>query len=173
MSSFRTSVRAQAGRRQLLDRILTLPLFTERIRSKSHWVAQVRTLRIRQWVWLAVLVLAGLAGVEARTSWVQARLLAGAARRITYAVEPGPSPSIRFPATGPYDRRLGYSLEPRFLQKLMNTGFKVETQARWSEAATWLFDRGMFPIYFGKDQAGLHPRRCGALLMPGLGRRRA
>jgi membrane peptidoglycan carboxypeptidase len=106
-------------------------------------------------VWVAGLLLAGLGVLEAQTSWLQSRLLARAARRITYAVEAGPSPSIRFPASGPYDHRLGYSFQSDFKQALLKEGFQVEAQAHWSPWSMALFDAGLFTIYPEKNQAGL------------------
>ncbi|MGH8459117.1 MAG: hypothetical protein ACRESV_07190, partial [Nevskiales bacterium] len=66
-----------------------------------------------------LLLLTGLLGLlvygarlvndELRSSQWQARHLSELGRELTYQLEPGPSPSIRFPTSGPYDERLGYS----------------------------------------------------------------
>ncbi len=101
-----------------------------------------------------VVVLAGLGAVELRTSWLQSKILAGAVRRVTYTVEAGRSPSIRFPAGGPYDRRLGYAMQPEFVERLGGSGFDVEAQARWSPLAARLADAGFFPVYPVKTRAG-------------------
>lgn len=90
-----------------------------------------------------------------RTSWFQSQLFTAAARRIAYSVESGPSSAVRFPASGPYDRRLGYSSQIRFIERLQGDGFQVHSQARWSPLSMSLFDAGFFAIYAPKSQAGL------------------
>ena len=120
-----------------------------RLRVVSRW-----TLRLPRWVW-AVALLAAFASLELRTSWLQSMVLARAARYLTYTVESGTSASIRFPAKGPYDIRLGYAREPEFVKRLEARGFQVETQARWSPQLVRLADAGLFPVYPVKSQAGL------------------
>jgi membrane peptidoglycan carboxypeptidase len=93
--------------------------------------------------------------VELKTSWLQARLLAAAARRATYSVEPGPSPSVLYPASAPYTDRLGYSRLPVFLAGLNRAGYEVTAQARASSFSERLSKLGLFPIYREKPQAGL------------------
>lgn len=92
---------------------------------------------------------------EARTSWLQARVFASAARHISYTVEPGASPSVRFPSTGPADHRLGYSALPAFIARLEARGFEIAAQARWSRAAQLVADAGLYPVYRETAQAGL------------------
>jgi len=82
---------------------------------------------------LAALMLGVALGTcEARTSAVQARLASGLAQRARFAVEPGPSPAIRFPEAGPYDVRHGYTRIPAFGARLLERGFRIEAQARFS-----------------------------------------
>lgn len=105
--------------------------------------------------WLAGLVLVLLVSIEFRTSYLQARLLAGVARELTFRVEAGPNPSIRFPQQGPYDSWLGYIQLPAFLDKLSAHGYLVEAQARISPRLRKFMDLGVYPIYREKTQAGL------------------
>jgi membrane peptidoglycan carboxypeptidase len=125
-----------------------------RIRSGTDRVASRRTLRLPRWVWLAAL-LAAVASLELRTSWVQSMVLARAVGRLTYTLGPGRSASIRFPVTGPYDIRLGYAKEREFVKRLEASGYEVEAQARWSPQLVGLADAGFFPVYPVKNQAGL------------------
>ncbi|MGH9559125.1 MAG: transglycosylase domain-containing protein, partial [Bryobacteraceae bacterium] len=74
---------------------------------------------------------------------------------MTYRVAPGPSASIAFPHSGPYDERLGYSMLPRFLNQIEGAGFFVERQARDSKFSTAAASLGFYPIYREKAQAGL------------------
>jgi membrane peptidoglycan carboxypeptidase len=113
----------------------------------------LRLLRAR-WLW-GIAFLAVLCAIELRTSWIQSKMLADAARRLTYTVEEGSSPSVRYPAGGPYDRRLGYALLPTFLERLSANGFRVEAQARWSPLAVRVAEAGFFPVYPTKTRAGL------------------
>jgi membrane peptidoglycan carboxypeptidase len=92
---------------------------------------------------------------EVRTSWLQSEVLSGFARQLTFTLEPGPSPSIRFPSSGPYDGRLGYVDLPRLAERATGRGFAVTRQARLSERHRKLIDGGGFPIFREKTQAGL------------------
>ena len=99
---------------------------------------------------------AGVVAWEASTSTLQARFISDIAADLTYTVEPGPSPSIRFPESGPFDERLGYTSLPRFVDSLEARGFEVTAQARVSSRFAELVDRGLFPIYAEKLAGGLH-----------------
>lgn len=104
---------------------------------------------------VAVFLLAALAIAEIKTSWLQSRILAAFARGLTYTVAPGANPSLRFPKTGPYNEKLGYTRIPVFVRHLSKSGYEVAAQARPS----WLFGAltaaGLFPIYREKTTAGL------------------
>jgi membrane peptidoglycan carboxypeptidase len=104
---------------------------------------------------LAALGLLVLAQVELRTSWLQSRVLTAAAHQVVYSMGSGPSSTVRFPASGPYDHRYGYSGQARFLERLQERGFDITRQVRWSRFSQWLVDRGVFAIYPPKNQAGL------------------
>jgi len=98
---------------------------------------------------------------EARTSAFQARYFSGIADKVRFWLEPGPSPSIRFPQSGPYDQRLGYSELPLFLERLRAKGYRIESQARASPEFIELMEDGYFPPYPEKSQAGLRVLDCG------------
>lgn len=97
---------------------------------------------------------------EISTSRWQARQLAPLARQLTFTVEPGPSPAIRFPRTGPYDERLGYARLPQFIENLLVEGYEVAAQARMSPRLIALSDHGIFAPYREKAQAGLRLLDC-------------
>src|ERR1700709_1959989 len=78
-------------------------------------------------------------------------------RVVAFTLADGASNSIRFPASGPYDLRLGYALEPSFEERLTARGFAVSSQARDSARMLALADDGLFLPYDEKDQAGLLP----------------
>ncbi len=124
------------------------------VRSSADLVVPHRRLRLPRWVWVIAL-LAAFAGLEVRTSWVQSTVLVGLAQRLTYSVAPGASTSIRFPAGGPYDLRLGYAKQREFVKGLKADGLQIEAQARWAPQLVRLADAGFFPVYAAKTQAGL------------------
>jgi membrane peptidoglycan carboxypeptidase len=122
----------------------------------------------RHWPWgriiLGILVIVLIAlGVEAYhflrdelpSSTLQARYLSELGSQLSFTVEPGPSPLIRYPTTGPYDLRLGYVGLPSFLQRLRALGFVITAQAHVSPKLAQVVDHGFFPIYHEKTQAGL------------------
>ena len=92
---------------------------------------------------------------ELPSSTRQARYLSTLGSQLSFTVEPGPSPLIRYPKTGPYDLRLGYVSLPSFLRRLRALGFVTESQARISPRFAEMVDRGFFPMYHEKTQAGL------------------
>jgi membrane peptidoglycan carboxypeptidase len=92
---------------------------------------------------------------ELPSSTRQARYLSALGSQLSFAVEPGPSPLIRYPKTGPYDLRLGYVGLPGFLRRLRVLGFATVEQVRISPRLAEVVDRGFFPIYHEKTQAGL------------------
>lgn len=104
---------------------------------------------------VALAILARLCQIEIETSRLQARYLSELTRDVDFTLSGGASPTIRFPASGPYDDRLGYALMPSFQKRLTERGFVVASQARDSERMLSLADDGLFLPYQEKDQAGL------------------
>ncbi|GAB3255867.1 transglycosylase domain-containing protein [Chitinimonas naiadis] len=121
---------------------------------------------MRRWliVWFVfLLLLVGFLVVdEMQTSSLQARFLSAIGPKLSYKVEPGPSTAIRFPKTGPYDDRFGYSKLPGFTQTLKTRGFAITAQARMSPTMVELTDEGLFPTYREKSSAGLELFDCNA-----------
>jgi membrane peptidoglycan carboxypeptidase len=74
---------------------------------------------------------------------------------MTYKIEAGRSPAIRFPRSGPYDQRLGYVSLPSLIQRLQGRDFDVERQARQSQALLRFVEAGGYAVYHEKFQAGL------------------
>jgi membrane peptidoglycan carboxypeptidase len=112
---------------------------------------------VPRWAVLTVVLLALVAAalVEARTSGLQARLFSAIDGGMRVTVEPGPSPRLAAPETGPYDVRLGYSKAPAFTARLQRAGFRIDSQARISPRLEQAIGHGIFPIYREKSQAGL------------------
>ena len=112
---------------------------------------------------LAVALLAAasvLLAWEMRTSNYQARFFSGLAARASFLPGPGPSPSIRFPQSAPYDDRLGYSGLPVFIDRLKARDFEITRQARLSEGMAEIVDAGYFAPYVEKTGAGLSIVDC-------------
>ncbi|HKX06547.1 MAG TPA: hypothetical protein VJN67_00060, partial [Stellaceae bacterium] len=87
----------------------------------------------RQALWalrLSCLALIGWgATLEARTSLLQSTLFTRATEGMSFALAPGPNAEIRFPRSGPYDERLGYTQLPAAISALGARHFVVERQA--------------------------------------------
>ncbi len=129
--------------------VLTTAALARRAMARS-------ALRLRPPLWLLLaLIGVGLALAELRTSKLQAALVSDFAREISFRLEAGKSPTIRFPVSGPHDERLGYTVLPRFASQLERAGFEVKFQARPSQRLRALMDWGLPAIYHEKVRAGL------------------
>lgn len=102
-----------------------------------------------------VAVVVGLGWIETRDSPVQARVFAEIARNSQWSVRPGADRDIWLPRSGPYDIRLGYSQMKDLLPRALSVGYEVSAQARQSEGFRDIVERGLYPIYREKSQAGL------------------
>jgi membrane peptidoglycan carboxypeptidase len=102
-----------------------------------------------------VLLLAILLGLEMKSSWLESRVLAAIATRLTFSLGRGASDAIQYSSTGPYDERLGYSRLPNFLTQLEASGFRLESQARESKMYLLLAKLHIYAVYREKGQAGL------------------
>jgi hypothetical protein len=68
---------------------------------------------------------------------------------------PGPTGSIRYTRSGPYDERLGYSRIPEFIERTGSLGYEIAAQARASKTYVALSDLGISPIFPEKYSADL------------------
>jgi membrane peptidoglycan carboxypeptidase len=129
----------------------------KRRRRQRRFQFFLRFVAVLRWAAVlgVVLLLAWGAAAEMRTSLLQSRLFTQFAREMNFAVGPGPSDTVRFPAAGPYDERLGYAELPGFIAALRNDDFVVDRQARWSPTLTKFVDYGGYAIYREKTRAGL------------------
>ena len=110
---------------------------------------------------LLLFVILGLFVVqEMRTSSYQAHFFAGMASKASYTVGAGPSSSIRFPQSAPYDDRLGYAGLPVFFGKLKARDFGIVQQAQISPGMAEIVDSGYFAPYPEKTQGGLRIVDC-------------
>ncbi len=89
---------------------------------------------------------------------MQSLFVSRATRGMTFTVERGASPDIRFPKAAPYDLRLGYVQLPSLIGKLGARHFEVEFQARQSPLLERFVDAGGYAVYHEKVQAGLARR---------------
>ncbi len=100
-------------------------------------------------------LLVSLVVLELKTSWLQSRVFSAIDRRLTYAMQPGPSRNAPYPPSGPYDIRMGYARLPVFLQRLTHNGYEIAGQARSKTSFGRLASRFVYPPYREKSQAGL------------------
>lgn len=130
--------------------------------TQGNWSLFFFWFRVVVWTVLAtVLVVLGvLLAREMRSSTYQAQFFSNLASKATWTVGEGPSASIRFPASAPYDDRLGYARLPALLEKLTARDFRVSRQALWSTDLINIVDARLFPPYAEKIQAGLSIQDC-------------
>ncbi len=120
------------------------------------------------WARASLVVVIGLLGggaflllrEEAYTSEQQSKWLAEQASTLQFRLEPGPSPAIIWPRHGPFDQRLGYVALPDFIRRLEAQGYRVEQQARFSQALLDYTQRGLYPPYREKTRTGLAISDC-------------
>ena len=106
---------------------------------------------LRLVLWPLLLICAAVAlAYELRTSALQAWLLPRYTARIHYEVADGPSPSIAFPRSGPFDDRLGYSRLREFQSRLEARGFEEDVRVR-------LAARDLVPADDLRDPPGQRP----------------
>ncbi len=74
---------------------------------------------------------------------------------LRFEIKPGPSPAVRFPRAGPYDRRLGYAYMPSLIGHLKARNFEIVRQAVQSSALLRFIEAGGYAVYHEKSQAGL------------------
>ena len=106
-------------------------------------------------VLIAAAILVVLAVVEYKTFYFEALYLSKYAQNLSFSVKPGPNDSLRFPTDGPYDKRLGYTRLPDFLENLSTQGYQIEAQARPSAKLSEMIARGLYPSFREKNQTGL------------------
>jgi hypothetical protein len=116
---------------------------------RSKWYSFLLSFRflMASAVLALVVVIGWLINEEVRTSEYQARFFSHLAGKANYALDTGPSPSIRFPRSAPFDDRLGYAQLPMFLDKLKSREFAIVKQARISDDMAKIVDSGYFAPY--------------------------
>ncbi len=111
--------------------------------------------------WIGLALGCGLAVHELLSSEWQADYLSKKTKDLTFKVGEGPSPSIRFPSTGPFDERFGYANLASLGRNLVARDFDIVKQAQMSPDLLALVDRRIFPPYREKTQTGLQIIDCG------------
>lgn len=130
---------------------------------KRSWLSLRSILFTLLWVLLALaLVAGGLLLQELRSARWQAEFLSEWAAKMTFSVQPGPSPAatLRYPRDSPYDDRLGYSKLPEFLSRLQAKDFQITAQARMSPDMLEAVDQRLYAPYREKTQLGLAVLDC-------------
>jgi hypothetical protein len=115
-------------------------------------VSSIATTRAEFW---SLLGGCGLFVLLANQPFLESLFVWRAVADLTFKVEPGTSPAMRFPQSGPYDQRLGYVELPSLIRRLMARDFDVVRQARQSPALLNFIEAGGYAVYHEKSQAGL------------------
>ena len=101
-----------------------------------------------------------LAAQEAQSARLQAGVPSELARSLRFTVGAGRSEAIRFPGSGPYDQRRGYTQLPAFIERLTARDYDITAQARMSPRMLAFDQHGLFPTYRESNQAGLALLDC-------------
>lgn len=140
------------------------PTFSAGVKTAGRSWFSLRTILLTlMMLLLAVAVVAGaLLFQELRSARWQADFFSQRAAKMTFAVQPGPSPdtAVRYPLDSPYDERLGYSKLPEFFDKLQARDFQIVAQARMSADMIEAIDQGLYAPYREKTQLGLAVLDC-------------
>src|SRR5258708_39943692 len=136
----------------MLDKSKTFHVMARNVVHSSRTVGRLHRAILLSSI---ALVLTGLLGLELQSSWLESRLLAAIAKRISFSRGPGASDAIHYSGAGPYDNRLGYLRMPHFLNHLKVAGFRLEAQARVSKLYLLLAKLRIYPVYREEGQAGL------------------
>jgi membrane peptidoglycan carboxypeptidase len=166
---FRAPLRFQAG--VFLDRKLFRGMSAPKAASAPE--PHGRRLPVRLWA-AAGIGLILFAHWEISTAALESRIFSALASRMSYRVEPGKSPLITFPKSGPFDKRLGYSRVPDFAKRLEQRGFRYQSQARFTRTMALVADLGVPPPYSEPPVSGLViDGSGGAPLYDAMGTRRS
>ncbi|MGR9107178.1 MAG: transglycosylase domain-containing protein [Gammaproteobacteria bacterium] len=106
---------------------------------------------------LVILVALGglLLWYEFRISALQSWFLTQYAEKLSYKIDDGPSEAIVFPSAGPFNVSRGYTRIPDFRDRLLNEGFVIAQQARFSDRLLELTRFGVTPPYREAPIVGL------------------
>ena len=129
----------------------------------ATWYAVRGLLMSLLWVGLAIAI--GLGVHELISSEWQADYLSNKAKTLTFEVGQGPSPSVRFPTTGPFDERFGYANLASLSKNLTTKEFDITKQSRPSPDLVNLVDKHINPPYREKTRAGLEIFDCANTLL--------
>ncbi|HKB75160.1 MAG TPA: transglycosylase domain-containing protein, partial [Myxococcales bacterium] len=109
---------------------------------------------------------------ELRSGFLEAHLFSALASRLQWTVGQGPSPSIVYPQSGPFDEERGYSRIPEFVRNLSRRGYRIGEQARFSGTLAMLARAGLTPPWREPPTDGLVIRDAsGDTLFRGSSRR--
>ena len=105
-----------------------------RSRRISKWDGNRREgLRRAVLLIVSLAVVSSLGVAELRTSFLQAQLFSHFTRLMWSPMYRGPSPYPAVAPGGPYDERLGYDDLGQMIQRLRDSGYRIEGQARPSD----------------------------------------
>ncbi len=125
----------------------------EIIKRRRKKAPQFRWLRTFVSIFIIFLIIAVI--YEIHTSHIQSRLFSYIASTSSYQVDAGPSPSIVFPQSGPFNTRRGYSRTLKFEDTLKKHGYHIVKQARFSPQMSWIATLGITPPYPEPYRTGL------------------
>jgi membrane peptidoglycan carboxypeptidase len=121
---------------------------------------KIRRVQIGLLIFVLILVGAVIAAYEMIASPLQAMLLAGYGKHLTFQLKQGENSDLHTPKYGPYDIRAGYVELPELVRRLKAKGFEVTAQARISPDMASIVDLGLYLPYKEKSVVGLSLLDC-------------
>ncbi len=121
---------------------------------------KIRRFQIGLLIFFLIVVGALIAAYEMIASPLQAMLLAGYGKHLTFLLKPGENTDLHTPKFGPYDIRAGYVGLPEFIRRLRERDFEVTAQSRISPDMTSIIDLGLYLPYKEKSVMGLSLLDC-------------
>ncbi len=133
----------------------------DNVRETPYVAPPAKPVRYLPWLLLLCLLLLGLAVYqESRQHFYQSAFWHWFAGKLSYQVAAGPSPQISFPAAGPFDKRYGYHQIPHWQTRLLQSGFVLSEQSRFSDSLQRYSDWGFNPPFAPQQYPALTVQGC-------------
>ena len=157
---------AQRGSHQRTEPTLNAKPLLERmtfdnVRDTPYAAPPTPPVRYLPWlVVILVLMLVLAVYQESRQHFYQSTLWHWLAQKLSYRVENGPSTQISFPNAGPFDKRYGYHQLPIWQTQLIQNGFNLSAQSRFSAGLQRYSNWGFNPPFSQQHYPALSLYGC-------------
>ena len=157
---------AQRGSHQRTEPTLNAKPLLERmtfdnVRDTPYAAPPKPPVRYLRWLLVIfVLTLALAAYQESRLHFYQSTFWHWLAQKLSYRIENGASAQISFPNAGPFDKRYGYHQLPLWQTHLIQNGFNLSAQSRFSAGLQRYSNWGFNPPFIQQHYPALSLQGC-------------